>query len=153
MCVHPFCRERKINLLKSHFLSLVSVNIMTGRENGSVIVAQRDFLISPRNKRCLCQWMCLCLCFDYFISVESKKLCKRMSTNNEIYAGFVDDISHDYDDVDVDKELLSGEITKNFLISLPVMILLAVLLLGMYACLLASFFNLKFKRNSCFLFL
>lgn len=91
--------------------------------DNSVIVAQREFILSPRRKRCLCLWMCSCFCFDYFLSTEAKDLCHTMSPENEIYAGFLDDKNYD----EIENEI---EIGKNLLILIPLMIVFIVLLLG-----------------------
>ncbi|KAL7019980.1 hypothetical protein ACKWTF_011329 [Chironomus riparius] len=116
------------------------VNIMAIGRNDNVIVAQRDFQISPKNKRCLCLWMCSCFCFDYFLTVESKDLCKTMSTRNEIYAGFVDDKNYD-EDVDDDVEFLSGMISRKLLMLLPFMVMLIVLMMGCIKAILGCCFR------------
>jgi hypothetical protein len=74
--------------------------------------------------------MCSCFCFDYFVTAEAKDLCKTMSTRNEIYAGFVDDMNYDEDVDDDDVGFLSGIVSKKLLMLLPFMVMLIVLLMG-----------------------
>lgn len=88
------------------------------------IIAQREFLISPKDRRCLCLWMCSCFCFDNFLTAEAKDFCHIMSPKNEIYAGFVDDKNYN----EVENEMENWMINKNWSIILPVLIILLVVI-------------------------
>ncbi|KAG5672125.1 hypothetical protein PVAND_002280 [Polypedilum vanderplanki] len=122
------------------------VNILSGRK----IIAQREFLINTREKRCLCLWMCSCFCFDSFLSTEIKDLCHIMSAKNEIYAGFYDEQSFD----EIEEEIDGWNCWKKLLMLMPLAIILFVLFMGCIKAILGCCFkridSWKFNRvQSC----
>lgn len=96
-------------------------------ENGATFV-KREFFIKPRS-RCLCIWLCSCLCFDSVLTTEAADLCHSLTAKNEYLAGLIDD--NDINDKD-DTSCESDDIIEQwkFLFIIPLMILMVVLLMG-----------------------
>lgn len=93
------------------------------KDSNYVTVAKRDFLIEPVS-RCLCVWLCSCLCISTLLSTEANDLCDVMTDKKEYYAGFlnknVDEIEHPP----------GFEYTVLLLVLLPLLVLLILLGLG-----------------------
>lgn len=96
-------------------------------ENGATVV-KREFFIKPRS-RCLCIWLCSCLCFDSVLTTEAADLCHSLTSKNEYLAGLLDDIDINEK---VETSCDSDDIIDlwKLLYIIPLMILMAVLLLG-----------------------
>ncbi|CAO1360267.1 unnamed protein product [Diamesa serratosioi] len=94
-------------------------------KNGATVV-KRKFFIKPRS-RCLCIWLCFCLCFDSVLTTEAADLCHSFKTKNEYLAGLLDD--NDYD-VETSCESDDNINLWKLLYIIPLMILMVVLLLG-----------------------
>lgn len=96
-------------------------------DESNVVVARRQFLLNPKGARCLCLWSCDCYCFEAFLTAEPKNLCRSMSPQNEIRAGFYDDGSLE----EMQDEIVqSMELKRHLLIVLPAVVLLFIVLLG-----------------------
>ncbi|CAO1444386.1 unnamed protein product [Diamesa hyperborea] len=97
-------------------------------ENGATVV-KREFFIKPRS-RCLCLWLCSCLCFDSVLTTEAADLCHSLTAKNEYLAGLLDDI-------DINEKIESESCESDDIIDLwkllyiiPLIILIAVFILG-----------------------
>lgn len=114
-------------------------------ENGAKIVfVKREFYIKPRS-RCLCLWLCSCLCFDNVLTTEAADLCHSLTAKNEYLAGLLDDI-------DINEKIEPSCESENIidlwklLYIIPLMILMTVLILGEFY----SYLSINFIILNCF---
>lgn len=116
--------------LKDFKISSISIQISSTAnivDDMKRVVARREFVIDPKGARCLCLWYCSCFCFGSFIPAEANDLCRSMAPKSEIFAGFYDDNSID----EIESELKgSMELSKHFLLFVPLMVIAVALILG-----------------------
>lgn len=82
--------------------------------------------MNPRGSRCICLWICSCVCFQTFLTKEVNDFCHSMAPQNEVYAGFIDVKNYE----ELESEMEESISPKKLLIMASVAMVLFLLFLG-----------------------